>query len=115
MAKTYKLEKKLDEIQPTLLHNISRLPEKQRKKFLDQALKEGWTKREIVSRVVDALPDGGRGKRDPTFLSALRRASKLPIDAKVAGRKLTGDEKKEARTLLKELNKRLAKIEKSLG
>lgn len=115
MAKTYKLEKRLDEIQPTLLHNISRLPEKQRKKFLQQALKEKWTKREIVNRVVEALPEGGRGRRDPTFLSALRRASKLQIDARVSSRDLSSDEKKEAKALLKDLNKRLSKIEKALA
>ena len=96
-----------------LWQRVTRLPEKQRKSFLQRAIKEGWSKREIVRQVTgeDKTPanESGGGK----LVSDLRALSKLPLDPKGIAT-LKGKDRSEARRLAKALSQRLEKVSAAL-
>ncbi|MEN9579579.1 MAG: hypothetical protein RJA70_2588 [Pseudomonadota bacterium] len=83
----YKLHTQLDKLQPTLLYNLERLPESQRKKVVNQSVKEGWSKREVIRQTAQLL-EGALGEEWPlqrvrTKVLSPPRAARAP--AKSAG------------------------------
>lgn len=113
----YELKKSLSDLSPTLLHNLERVPSKQRKRFLQRALKEQWSKREIIRRITgEKLGDSSRlrPKSRKTVLTALRNISKLPLDAPVDKRELTMVQVWHAQRSIRAIRRQLRKWESQL-
>ncbi len=115
----YDLKERLDELSPTLLHNVERLPGPKRKQFLQRAMNEGWSKREIVRRVTgapatDTRARNSRRAKEATLLGTLRRLSKLPLDAPFDKRELTGVQVWHAQRSIRAIRRHLKKWESTL-
>lgn len=128
----YELQDRLVELQPTLLYNLERLPANRRKRFLEKALKEGWSKREIMRQISDLMEKAvgsdwrsqrkrttllfspKSGPRTPPPVDALKRAAERLSEAPPKKNTLTAAQLAQAKKSMQAIQRQLKKWEKAL-
>ncbi len=129
----YELQDRLDEVQPTLLYNLERLPANRRKKFLEKALSEEWSKREIMRQIAALMEkvvgDDWQSQRKRTSLlfspkagsksspqlTALQRAADRLAEQPPKKKELTSTQLAQARKNVQTIQRHLKKWQKALS